>query len=224
MNFEPQKFFIGLVDFFSILLPGALLSYAVKDNIGSQVLDHSFKTMGDPEAWIIFFSSYLLGHYIFLVGSWLDEFYDVARRNTQTQRLKELARWRKLRPKWQRFLLWLVFKREKDQAVDRVSALKRSYLTCVGDPLDVPFVVPRRVVVLAGKSRGTYAFVRPNDGSLKVRFGGAASPQVPVAGSPSTGQSLRSRHTDRDGLQLLLVPRGRSPTSARRSAFQGQPG
>ena len=24
MNFEPQKFFIGLVDFFSVLLPGAV--------------------------------------------------------------------------------------------------------------------------------------------------------------------------------------------------------
>lgn len=26
MNFDPQKLFIGLMDFFSILLPGALLS------------------------------------------------------------------------------------------------------------------------------------------------------------------------------------------------------
>lgn len=27
MNFDHQKFFIGLVDFFAILLPGALLAY-----------------------------------------------------------------------------------------------------------------------------------------------------------------------------------------------------
>ena len=27
MNFEPEKFFIGLMDFFSILLPGALLTF-----------------------------------------------------------------------------------------------------------------------------------------------------------------------------------------------------
>ena len=27
MNFDPQKFFIGLMEFFSILLPGALLTY-----------------------------------------------------------------------------------------------------------------------------------------------------------------------------------------------------
>jgi len=31
MNFEPQKFFIGLMDFFSILLPGALLTYLLMD-------------------------------------------------------------------------------------------------------------------------------------------------------------------------------------------------
>jgi 8-oxo-dGTP pyrophosphatase MutT (NUDIX family) len=129
VNFEPQKFFIGLMDFFSILLPGAVLSYAIKDDVGSWALDRSFSAMGEAEAWLVFFfSSYLLGHYIFLMGSWFDEFYDMARRMTQTQRLKELARWGTLRPKWQRFLLWLVFKREKDQAVDRVGAIKRNYL------------------------------------------------------------------------------------------------
>jgi hypothetical protein len=31
MNFEPQKFFIGLIDFFSILLPGAVLTYLTKE-------------------------------------------------------------------------------------------------------------------------------------------------------------------------------------------------
>jgi hypothetical protein len=30
MGFEPQKFFIGLIDFFSILLPGALLAFVLK--------------------------------------------------------------------------------------------------------------------------------------------------------------------------------------------------
>lgn len=31
MNFDPQKFFIGLMDFFSILLPGALLTYLLME-------------------------------------------------------------------------------------------------------------------------------------------------------------------------------------------------
>src|SRR4030095_12993940 len=34
MNFDPQKFFIGLLDFFSILLPGALLTYLLRDELG----------------------------------------------------------------------------------------------------------------------------------------------------------------------------------------------
>lgn len=129
MNFEPQKFFIGLMDFFSILLPGALMTYAVKDDVGSQLLKRDLGAMGNAEAWLVFFfSSYLLGHFIFLLGSWFDELYDVARRQTQTQRLKELARWDTLRPKWQRFFLWLIFKREKDDAVDRTGAIKHHYL------------------------------------------------------------------------------------------------
>ncbi len=31
MDFEPQKFFIGLVDSFSVLMPGAVLAYVGKD-------------------------------------------------------------------------------------------------------------------------------------------------------------------------------------------------
>lgn len=38
MNFDPQKFFIGLMDFFSILLPGALLTYLLMGEMGSVVL------------------------------------------------------------------------------------------------------------------------------------------------------------------------------------------
>ena len=34
MNFDPQKFFIGLMDFFSILLPGALLTYLLMGEVG----------------------------------------------------------------------------------------------------------------------------------------------------------------------------------------------
>ena len=38
MNFEPQKFFIGLVDFFSIFMPGALLTYLLKDWVAMRFL------------------------------------------------------------------------------------------------------------------------------------------------------------------------------------------
>jgi hypothetical protein len=38
MNFEPQIFFIGLMDFFSILLPGALLTWLLMGVVGPVVL------------------------------------------------------------------------------------------------------------------------------------------------------------------------------------------
>jgi hypothetical protein len=80
MNFEPQKFFIGLMDFFSILLPGALLTYLVMGKVGPVVLGARYSELAGAEAWAAFlFASYLFGHLVFLLGSWLDELYDWAR-------------------------------------------------------------------------------------------------------------------------------------------------
>jgi hypothetical protein len=89
MNFDPQKFFIGLMDFFSILLPCAMLTYLLMDEVGPVVLGDRFAKLTGAEAWAAFlFASYLFGHLVFLLGSWLDEFYGWARRymrNTQNQ-------------------------------------------------------------------------------------------------------------------------------------------
>jgi hypothetical protein len=38
MNFEPQKFFIGMMNFFSILLPGSLLTWLLMGVVGPVVL------------------------------------------------------------------------------------------------------------------------------------------------------------------------------------------
>lgn len=38
MNFDPQKFFIGLMDLFSILLPVALLTWLLISKVGLDVL------------------------------------------------------------------------------------------------------------------------------------------------------------------------------------------
>ncbi len=37
MPVEPEKFFIGVIEFFSILLPGALLTYLLKDGVGPRL-------------------------------------------------------------------------------------------------------------------------------------------------------------------------------------------
>jgi hypothetical protein len=83
MNLEPQKFFIGLTDFFSILLPGVLLTYLLMGNVGPLVLGDRYAKLAGAEAWAAFlFASYLFGHMVFLLGSWLDEFYNWTRRYT----------------------------------------------------------------------------------------------------------------------------------------------
>jgi hypothetical protein len=80
MSCEPEKFFIGLIDFFSILLPGALLTYLLNDDVGPWLFTIAgYQKLVGMQGWIAFiFSSYLLGHFIFLLGSWLldDRVYD----------------------------------------------------------------------------------------------------------------------------------------------------
>lgn len=121
MNFEPQKFFIGVMDFFSILLPGALLTYLL--------LGDRYSKLADANAWVAFlFASYLLGHLVFLLGSWLDELYDWARRHTLNKQITLLARRGRLLPWLSRALIWLVFKSERNLSVDRATEIKRQAL------------------------------------------------------------------------------------------------
>jgi hypothetical protein len=80
VSFEPEKFFIGVIDLFSVLLPGALITYLFKDDLGPFFLgSDAYYQLNGASAWLaFFFSGYLLGHFVFLVGSaLLDEFvYD----------------------------------------------------------------------------------------------------------------------------------------------------
>lgn len=81
MNFEPQKLFIGLVDFFSILMPGAMLAYFAKDWLAKNFGFAGVYPLDSWEAVLVFlFASYLLGHFAFLLSSALDELiYDRVR-------------------------------------------------------------------------------------------------------------------------------------------------
>lgn len=51
MNFEPQNFFIGLMDFFSILLPGALLTFLLIGEAGPVVLGERYAKLVGVEAY-----------------------------------------------------------------------------------------------------------------------------------------------------------------------------
>jgi hypothetical protein len=92
MNFEPQKFFIGLMDFFSILLPGVLLTYLLMDEMGPVVLGDRYAKLAGAETWAAFLlASYLFGHLVFLLGSWLDGIYDWLRYRTLNRQVTQLA-------------------------------------------------------------------------------------------------------------------------------------
>ena len=106
MNFEPQKFFIGLVDFFTILMPGAMLTYVVKDWGGAHLLGLNFGVGLDrAETVIVFlFFSYLLGHFVFLISSLLDDWiYDRLRALTDWGQIsRRLAKGETLSSPWKR--------------------------------------------------------------------------------------------------------------------------
>ena len=94
MNFEPQKFFIGLLDFFSILLPGMFVTYLGMELIAklpdSAILFPAVRETG----WAVFlFISYFSGHFVFLIGSILDDLvYGRLRSATDWGQVAELAR------------------------------------------------------------------------------------------------------------------------------------
>lgn len=132
MNFDPQKFFIGLMDFFSILLPGALLAFVLMNQMLSPASTDSWVELDDAQAWGTFlFASYLLGHLVFLLGAWLDTLYDLARRYTLNTQIKWLAHRDCLLPGIVRAAIWLVFKDERDLAVNRVGKIKRDALNAI---------------------------------------------------------------------------------------------
>jgi 8-oxo-dGTP pyrophosphatase MutT (NUDIX family) len=130
MSFEPEKFFIGLMDFFSILLPGAMLTYFLQDSAGRTLLGADrYARIEGTEAWILFlFSSYLLGHFIFLAGTWLDDVvYDPFRKGTYRQQIGQLADGKTLSPRWMQRLARRFFKQD-DETLRQTLIIKHRYI------------------------------------------------------------------------------------------------
>jgi hypothetical protein len=78
MAAKPADFFIGVVDLFSIFLPGALLAYLCFALAQTTIADKRLPFVENAAAdWIIFIlAAYLFGHFASLVGSILDPVYD----------------------------------------------------------------------------------------------------------------------------------------------------
>lgn len=100
MNYDPQKFFIGVVDLFSALLPGAALSYlAYQTEFVRELLPAG---VGGPQGWLIFFfASYLIGQLLFAIGAELDELiYQPLTRATYIGQINRLKNGENLAPEW----------------------------------------------------------------------------------------------------------------------------
>jgi ADP-ribose pyrophosphatase YjhB (NUDIX family) len=130
MSFEPQKFFIGLVDFFAIILPGALLTFLVKDKLGKYLLGWHYDQLTGSPAWVAFLgASYLLGHFVFLIGSWLDDFtYDPMRKASYGAQIQRLAQGKYLSPVFLRWFSRIFFGKETDLTVRHAVKIKEHYL------------------------------------------------------------------------------------------------
>lgn len=76
MDYKPGDIFVGIIDFFAILLPGALLTFAYADF----AKEHIFGVVLPPlatdnlaiTATVFLFASYVLGHFAFFLGASLD--------------------------------------------------------------------------------------------------------------------------------------------------------
>lgn len=75
MKIKPKDFFIGVIDFFSVILPGALVTYFLKGLLYADVFGNG-KVFPLPETkaqqWLVFLlATYIIGNIIFLIAAFL---------------------------------------------------------------------------------------------------------------------------------------------------------
>jgi ADP-ribose pyrophosphatase YjhB (NUDIX family) len=164
MSFEPQKFFIGLIDFFSVILPGALVTFLVERDLGPVLLGARYYALGVNERGVVFlFTAYLVGHIVFLAGSWLldDQFYDRIRPATMGAQVKRLAKGEDLSHAFARWLAALCFKPGVDRAVHLAIRVKAHHL----DPIDA-----REAINTFQWAKATLALAKPDALEAVHRF------------------------------------------------------
>ena len=78
---KPGEFFVGVVDFFAILLPGAIVTALLAPRLGSSLSGLLLTPSSEVGQWIVFLiSAYFLGHMVFLLGAYLDPLYNRVRK------------------------------------------------------------------------------------------------------------------------------------------------
>lgn len=125
METKPADFFIGVVDFFAIILPGALLSYLALVALKQHDLGLiKLPLEGTAQGWVAFaLSSYLLGHFASLIGAAsLDHLYEWTYRRLWTR----TWRWGRSKPcyGYERTYLRRLCIRSEDQLYKHAGTLK----------------------------------------------------------------------------------------------------
>ncbi len=79
---KPSEFYVGVLDFFAILLPGAIATAVLLPKIGPCIVGPLvYAPTGEAGNWAAFLiCAYFLGHLIFLLGSYIDPLYNILRR------------------------------------------------------------------------------------------------------------------------------------------------
>jgi len=130
MKFDPQTFFIGVIDFFSVLMPGAVITSLLKANVEPMLFGPIFpKYNSELEGWAVFlFSSYLLGHFIFLLGSRLDDSYDRIRKATEANEKQRPQNGKRPPTGLEKWLARKMFKKNRDLTVEHLVKIKARYV------------------------------------------------------------------------------------------------
>ncbi|WP_299547137.1 hypothetical protein [Seonamhaeicola sp.] len=114
MNFKPNDFFIGLQDFFTILVPGGILVIFLIFNT-PETVEGVFNKLSESDnkfqLAVLLFYSYIFGHVLKRIGRILDKIYDKLMSSKNSDLLEEVKKHKKddypnlSNYEWARFLL-----------------------------------------------------------------------------------------------------------------------
>jgi len=78
---KPSEFYVGVLDFFAILLPGAIATAILAPRYGDLIVGPLISVLtNDTSKWAAFLlCAYFAGHLIFLLGSYIDPLYNILR-------------------------------------------------------------------------------------------------------------------------------------------------
>ena len=78
---KPSEFYVGVLDFFAILLPGAVATAILASKFSDLVFGRLIAApTSETGKWVAFLiCSYFVGHIIFLLGSYIDRLYNFVR-------------------------------------------------------------------------------------------------------------------------------------------------